>query len=67
MVTVRDSGVLLFGDAIYPPPAHLRGPDDGYALAVAARLLALGDFDWYLGSHQQPRSRTAVVELLSAT
>ena len=67
VVTVPDSGVLLFGDAIYPPPAHLRGPDDGYDLAVAATLLALGDFDWYLGSHEEPHSRTAVVELLSAT
>jgi glyoxylase-like metal-dependent hydrolase (beta-lactamase superfamily II) len=67
VVTVPDSGVLLFGDAIYPPPAHLRGPDDGYDLAVAAKLLALGDFDWYLGSHEEPHSRTAVVELLSAT
>jgi glyoxylase-like metal-dependent hydrolase (beta-lactamase superfamily II) len=67
VVTVPDSGVLLFGDAVYPPPAHLRGPgQDGYDPAVAAKLLAWGDFDWYLGSHEDPHSRTAVVELLSA-
>src|SRR5918993_373559 len=67
VVAVPDSGVLLFGDAVYPPPAHLRGPGrDRYDLAVAAKLLALGDFDWYLGSHEGPHRRTAVVELLSA-
>lgn len=66
VVTVEDGGVLLYGDAIYPPPAHLRGPDDGLDLELAERLLGLGGTEWLVGSHEPPSPRSEVVERLSA-
>ena len=53
VVLVPDSGVLLLGDCYYPPPAHLREPDDGPDLALARRLLD-DDVHWYVSSHDDP-------------
>ncbi|SCG42578.1 MBL fold metallo-hydrolase [Micromonospora coxensis] len=52
-VLVPDSGVMLLGDCWYPPPAHLRGPDDGPDLALVGRLLD-DAYGWYVSSHSPP-------------
>ncbi|MEW2330866.1 MBL fold metallo-hydrolase [Micromonospora chersina] len=53
VVLVADSGVMLLGDCWYPPPLHLRGPDDGPDLAMARGLLEHGH-QWYVSSHSDP-------------
>jgi glyoxylase-like metal-dependent hydrolase (beta-lactamase superfamily II) len=58
VVAVPDSGVLLLGDCFYPPPLHLREPDDGLDVALIRRLLAdypPGRYAWYADSHDDPR------------
>ncbi|MFI7521332.1 MBL fold metallo-hydrolase [Micromonospora globbae] len=56
VVLVPDSGVMLLGDCFYPPPAHLREPDDGPDLALVRRLLD-DHYDWYVSSHAEPMTR----------
>ncbi|MER7419749.1 MBL fold metallo-hydrolase [Micromonospora peucetia] len=53
VVSVPDSGVLLLGDCYYPPPAHLRTPEDGLDLDLVRRLLT-DDIQWYVASHGPP-------------
>ncbi|WP_245233474.1 MBL fold metallo-hydrolase [Micromonospora parva] len=63
VVLVPDSGVMLLGDCFYPPPAHLRRPDDGPDLDLVRRLL-WDDYLWYVSSHAEPmtaeQARSAV-------
>ncbi|GLZ61193.1 MULTISPECIES: MBL fold metallo-hydrolase [Micromonospora] len=63
VVLVPDSGVMLLGDCFYPPPAHLRRPDDGPDLGLVRRLLQ-DDYLWYVSSHAEPmtaeQARSAV-------
>ncbi len=54
VVVVPDSSVLLAGDCYFPPPFHLRRPNDGIDEAMVAALLAEGH-DWYIDSHSPPR------------
>jgi glyoxylase-like metal-dependent hydrolase (beta-lactamase superfamily II) len=68
VVAVPDSGVLLLGDCVYPPPLHLRSPDDGYDLDLARRLFddgRSGGYQWFVGSHEDPQPRAAVARLLA--
>jgi glyoxylase-like metal-dependent hydrolase (beta-lactamase superfamily II) len=56
VVAVPDSGVLLLGDSIYPPPYHLREPGpagEEIDLPPITSLVAEG-FDWYVDSHSPP-------------
>lgn len=65
VVAVPDSGVVLLGDSYYPPPYHLRQPDDGYDLSVISRVLEMyPDADWYVESHGDPLPRSAILGLL---
>jgi len=69
VVAVPDSGVLLLGDCFYPPPYHLRQPDDTYDRELVRSLLderTFGRFDWYVDSHSHPRTGSKVRELLVA-
>jgi glyoxylase-like metal-dependent hydrolase (beta-lactamase superfamily II) len=69
VVAVPDSGVLLLGDCFYPPPFHLREPSDGYDVDLIRLLLdedTFGRCEWYVDSHDQPRSPQALQDLLSA-
>lgn len=65
VVLVPDSGVLLLGDCYYPPPAHLRRPEDGPDLALVRSLLD-DDVHWYVASHSEPmtleQARAAAAE-----
>jgi glyoxylase-like metal-dependent hydrolase (beta-lactamase superfamily II) len=69
VVAVPDSGVLLLGDSFYPPPFHLRKPGDGHDVALIRRLLrdsSFGHFEWYIDSHDHPRTAQATRELLAS-
>jgi glyoxylase-like metal-dependent hydrolase (beta-lactamase superfamily II) len=57
VVSVPDSAVLLLGDCYYPPPYHLRGPDDEPDLAML-RGLVTGQHEWYVDSHSEPWTRS---------
>jgi glyoxylase-like metal-dependent hydrolase (beta-lactamase superfamily II) len=67
VVAVPDSGVLLLGDSFYPPPLHLRQPEDGLDVALIGRLLAdypPTRFSWYVDSHDDPKPSTALAGAL---
>lgn len=67
VVAVPDSGVLLVGDCYYPPPLHLRGPDDRPDIGLVRKLAeSYGDYDWFVDSHDHPRSRADVRQFLGA-
>ena len=67
VVAVPDSGVVLLGDCFYPPPVHLRAPGDGLdARLIHALAETYDSYDWFVDSHDSPRSREYVRELLEA-
>jgi glyoxylase-like metal-dependent hydrolase (beta-lactamase superfamily II) len=67
VVAVADSGVVLLGDCFYPPPVHLRAPGDGLDVRLIRALAeTYGGYDWFVDSHDDPRSRDDVRELLIA-
>lgn len=53
-VIVLADGVALLGDAFYPPPYHLRTPDDTVDYAMVKRLLS-ERHNWYVDAHSPPR------------
>lgn len=59
VVSVDDSGVVLLGDCFYPPPHHLRGPDDVLNRAMLRRLQD-DRYDWYVDSHSPPHHRSGL-------
>lgn len=63
VVRVPDAGVLFLGDCYYPPPYHLRSPDDAADLAMLAALFS-DDIDWYIESHDEPHPRSALIHAL---
>ncbi|MEU8300760.1 MBL fold metallo-hydrolase [Micromonospora sp. NPDC048909] len=65
VVLVPDSGVVLLGDSYYPPPAHLRRPEDGLDLALVSRLLD-DDYHWYVSSHGEPMTLEQAREAVNA-
>lgn len=66
IVAVLDSGVVLLGDSLYPPPYHLRQPGDSHDSSVISAVFdAHPDADWYVGSHGSPQPRSALDGLLS--
>lgn len=67
IVVVPDSGVVLLGDAFYPPPLHLRQPGDGHDHAVIETVLRRhgGSVDWYVHSHGDPVASDDLPRLLA--
>jgi glyoxylase-like metal-dependent hydrolase (beta-lactamase superfamily II) len=68
VVAVPEAGVLLLGDCVYPPPLHLREPDDGYDVGLIRRLLdhyPVDSYRWYVGSHNPPLAPHEARELLT--
>jgi glyoxylase-like metal-dependent hydrolase (beta-lactamase superfamily II) len=65
VIRVPAAGVVFLGDSYYPPPYHLRSPDDGPDLELAASLVC-DDYEWYIESHDRPRRRAEVLELLGS-
>lgn len=50
IVTVREDSVMFLGDCFYPPPAHLRQPDDPIDVAMLVYLLDRG-LTFYADGH----------------
>lgn len=66
VVAVPDSRVVLLGDCFYPPPWHLRGPDDGLdADQLRALSNVYANYDWFVDSHGAPAARSEFLESLS--
>ncbi|WP_432879583.1 MBL fold metallo-hydrolase [Kribbella sp. CA-245084] len=59
LIAVVD-GVALLGDAFYPPPYHLRRPDDTIDYAMVKQFLS-EQHDWYVDAHSAPRTRSAAL------
>ncbi|MEV0798635.1 MBL fold metallo-hydrolase [Kribbella sp. NPDC050281] len=55
-----DSGVVLIGDAFYPPPYHQRTSEDSADYAMIKQLLS-ERHDWYVDAHSPPRRRSAAL------
>jgi glyoxylase-like metal-dependent hydrolase (beta-lactamase superfamily II) len=65
VVAVPDSGVLLLGDCFYPPPWHLRTPDDTQDLEQVRGLLD-EQYEWYVDAHSSPWRRSEGLRFLAA-
>ncbi len=63
-VKVAEQGVLFLGDCFYPPPIHLRKPDDKPSWDM---LLQVGDesVDWYIHGHGEPLTRERVMRFVA--
>jgi len=59
-LVVTADGVMLLGDAIYPPPYHLRTADDTVDYAMAKRLLS-EQHAYYVDAHSAPRTLSAAL------
>lgn len=59
VVVDPESRVMLLGDAVYPPPYHLRKETDSSDLALLGRLHT-PEIDWYVGAHEPPATRDEV-------
>jgi glyoxylase-like metal-dependent hydrolase (beta-lactamase superfamily II) len=62
VVRVPSARVMFLGDCYYPPPYHLRAPDSRPDRAMLAGFLSR-DYDWYVGSHEDPLSRSDVARM----
>lgn len=56
IVTLPQSRIRFVGDCYYPPPAHLRTPDDKIDFALMRRLIR-DDIDTYVDGHNPPMTR----------
>ncbi|WP_052590297.1 MBL fold metallo-hydrolase [Luteipulveratus mongoliensis] len=50
-----ESRVALLGDCFYPPPLHLRSPDDTADVPMLLGLLE-EQHEWYVDAHDSPRT-----------
>jgi glyoxylase-like metal-dependent hydrolase (beta-lactamase superfamily II) len=57
IVRVPRDGVVFLGDCYYPPPYHLRSPDDRPDLDLLKSIVS-DDYEWYVESHAPPWRRT---------
>lgn len=55
-VRIRESKVMFLGDCYYPPPAHLRKPDDNLDQHMLTALLAQ-DVAIFVEGHNDPATR----------
>ncbi|MGY4769242.1 MBL fold metallo-hydrolase [Kribbella sp. CWNU-51] len=55
-----DSGVMVLGDAFYPPPFHLRAPDDTLDYAMVKEFLS-ERHSHYVDAHSPPRTLSAAL------
>ncbi len=56
IVVASRSKVVFLGDCFYPPPHHLRTPDDAPDMGMVGDLLEEG-YKWYVDSHSPPHRR----------
>lgn len=62
VVRLPQSRIMFVGDCFYPPPMHLRNPEDGYDLALM-RSLIRDDIDLYVDGHSDPMSRETFTQM----
>lgn len=62
VVRVPGAGVVFTGDCYYPPPEHLRKPEDTLDYAMM-RSLVHADYDHYVDGHGTPLNRKAFSKL----
>ena len=55
-----DSEVVLVGDAFYPPPSHLRSPEDTLDYPMVKQLLS-ERHAYYVDAHSPPRTLAAAL------
>jgi len=59
IVRIPRDGVIFLGDCYYPPPYHLRGPEDGLDLDLLKSIVS-NDYEWYVESHAPPWRRADI-------
>jgi glyoxylase-like metal-dependent hydrolase (beta-lactamase superfamily II) len=64
IVRLPEAGVMFTSDCYYPPPAHLRRPDDTLDSDMIESLLDV-NIDLYIDGHGNPRTRVDMLELLT--
>jgi glyoxylase-like metal-dependent hydrolase (beta-lactamase superfamily II) len=64
IVRIPEQRVLFTGDCYYPPPIHLRRPDDALDATMIESLLD-DQIDVYIDGHGLPRSRDEFAALIS--
>ena len=62
-ITVQADDVLFIGDCYYPPPMHIRQPDDTLDFAMIERLLA-ANATTHVEGHNQPKTHAEFAQLL---
>ena len=65
VVRLPQSRVMFLGDCFYPPPLHLRTPEDTYDYAMM-RSLIREDYDWYVDGHNEPFSREVFTQMAAS-
>lgn len=62
IVRLPEAGVMFVGDCYYPPPLHVRKPDDTLDHAMINTLVE-ADIDVYIDGHGEARSRNEFAAL----
>lgn len=62
-ITVQADDVLFIGDCYYPPPRHIRQPEDTLDFAMVEQLLG-ENANTYIEGHHRPRTRVEFAQLL---
>jgi glyoxylase-like metal-dependent hydrolase (beta-lactamase superfamily II) len=62
VVRVPEARVMFTGDCYYPPPHHLRKPEDTLDWEMMERLLG-SEIDTYIDGHGPPQSRAALADI----
>lgn len=63
VVRIREQRILFLGDCYYPPPAHLRQPEDTLDYGMMESLVDEG-IDTYVDGHGDPVDRETVKQML---
>lgn len=67
-VKVVEAGVLFLGDSYYPPPFHLRTPENAETLDLTMldQFMADDEIDMFLDGHGDPRDRQQMTAMIAA-
>lgn len=65
VVRLPQSRIMFVGDCFYPPPLHLRNPEDTFDFAMM-RSLIRGDVDIYVDGHNDPVTREVFAQIATS-
>ncbi len=65
VVRLPQSRIMFLGDCFYPPPLHLRNPEDTFNFAMM-RSLIHPDIDTYVDGHNDPVSRDLFAQIATS-